>query len=291
MNFNKKSMMFYFVFWGILLFILIGFFWILLKGVRILDYRAAMAAFEILPDYSDFVRFDPAREGGHLLPNINTVALGSRHGEIIRWITNSKGFRNDQEFDYFPSPGTFRILLLGDSFVDGMRTDQKSTIGAVLEKSLNASTRTDQYKHYEVMIAGHNNPALAWYYYQEYGAKYHPHLVILGVTLANDLTWQHYKIRVFPTIDADGLLFLQFAAEQEKISVSLDLPLPQEAYTPKHALREALQNMELRFRQYLARKSLYLFGYLVPPNLMKNDKTRQIPGRRELSAKDFGLSP
>jgi len=74
-----------------------------------------------------------------------------------------------------------------------MRTDQRETIGFLLEQRLNKEACTDEIDRYEVMISGHNNPANAWYHYQEFGHRYHPHIVILGTTLGNDLTWHSYR--------------------------------------------------------------------------------------------------
>ena len=62
--------------------------------------------------------------------------LGARQGEPVRWVTNSQGFRNTQEITPLPAEDTLRVLLLGDSFIDGMRTGQQDTIGAVLERNL-----------------------------------------------------------------------------------------------------------------------------------------------------------
>ena len=42
------------------------------------------------------------------------------------------------------------------------------------------------------MISGHNNPANAWYYYQQHGRTYHPDLVILGLTIGNDFISHNY---------------------------------------------------------------------------------------------------
>ena len=78
-------------------------------------------------------RWHPRQEGGHLLPNLNmNMQGGDRSGQRVRIITNSKGFRNDREFADHVPPDTFRILFMGDSFVDGFRTDQTRTIGNVL---------------------------------------------------------------------------------------------------------------------------------------------------------------
>ncbi len=80
---------------------------------------------------------DPLREGGHLVPLLDVLARGEHRGQAVRWVTNSKGYRNDSEFAYEVPEGTYRILLMGDSYVDGFRTDQERTIGYLLERHLN----------------------------------------------------------------------------------------------------------------------------------------------------------
>jgi hypothetical protein len=96
---------------------------------RFIQTLEQKASFQQLPDYEALAQFDPEREGGHLLPNLNLDVRGEFGA--VHFITNSKGFRNTKEFDYMPSPGVSRILLLGDSYVDGMRTDQEHMLVAI----------------------------------------------------------------------------------------------------------------------------------------------------------------
>lgn len=152
--------------------------------VRMQPVRPSVSQY---PDYLELHRFDPDREGGHLLPDFNGLVTGERVDQPVGWVTNSKGFRSEREYSYQPEEGVFRVLLLGDSYDDGMRTAQGKTIGALLETALNR-VYIDEFHSTEVLISGHNNPANAWYYHQEHGRKYQPHVVILGVTLGNDLT-------------------------------------------------------------------------------------------------------
>jgi len=225
-------------------------------------------------DYDAMMRFDPSREGGHLLPGLNMLVQSEKRGQGVRVITNSKGFRNDREFDYAVPEGTLRILFLGDSFVDGMRTGQDNTIGCVLEQLLNADLKKTHspFQQVEVMIAGNNNPANAWYYYQEHGSRYHPQLVILGITLGNDITWNSYKTGMIPAGSGDGTRTLKIAPDAIQDGVAgMPLPfrkilLPKDAYSPGNSFWEKIQDKELSVRNELARKS-YWFGYGIPPEL------------------------
>jgi hypothetical protein len=98
---------------------------------------------------------------------------------------NSRGFRTE-EFAVPKSANTYRILNLGDSVVFGWEVRQEDTYGKQLERSLN---QREDGRRYEVINAG----IPAWnlesernFLLQE-GLGYQPDLVILDITLVNDI--------------------------------------------------------------------------------------------------------
>lgn len=204
-----------------------------------LTLRKHEEAVASLPDYDRVLSFDPAREGGHLLPNLDLwMQGGNRLGQRIRFVTNSKGFRNEREFPYEVPAGTFRILFSGDSYVDGMRTDQERTIGHLLEAELNRRAEPDCHARFEVLVSGHNNPANAWYHFQEHGQRYHPDLVVLGVTLGNDLTWYSYGTDMLPVTAPDGSVSLRWTGNLDPDgSARPELFLPADSYCDAETLR------------------------------------------------------
>jgi len=274
----KKRRVFYFVglLYGVAVATIVSL--LLYRFIQTLDQKAS---FQQLPDYDALVQFDPEREGGHLLPKLNLDVRGEFGA--VHFITNSRGFRNDREFDYVPSPSVYRILLLGDSYVDGMRTDQEHTIGFVLQETLNAGLGKD--RRVEVLISGHNNPANAWYYYQEHGHKYHPELVILGLTIGNDFISHNYCYGgLFPEIGENGHLLLRKAdSSLGPVSLGMLVLLPDAAYRHPHR-GEWIEDEEFRLRRWLAERSR-IFGYAIPPSLL-------IPlnRRRHVYATDVFLS-
>jgi len=155
-------------------------------------------AYISLPDYGDLHRFDPDREGGHLLPSLNLLVRTEKASESVRFITNSKGFRSEKEFS------------------------------------------------------------------QRHGYKYTPDLVLLGVTLGNDLTWNSYRSTFVPVRDAEGKLALEWthkpAQDDHK---GVDLIIPSDVYIQDESADGPLPR-ERRIRSYLAEKSI-LFGYEIPP--------------------------
>lgn len=149
-------------------------------------------------DYNEVFNQDILNEGGFLIPYQN-VSVINGYGDKVPWITNSKGFRNDKEFDYEKPPNTIRILSIGDSFTAGYRVGQPETYSYLLEKSLN---RSQDSLSFEIMIANVKNPIEGLDYLKKYGLKYKPDIILLGITLGNDLSecfihLSHYGAKKF----------------------------------------------------------------------------------------------
>ncbi len=239
-------------------------------------------------DYGDILNFDPHHfdpnhEGGHLRPNLNGWMKGETLDQPVRIITNSKGFRNSREFDYTAPPRTFRILFLGDSYVDGMRTDQDHTIGHVLEELLNRDACNDRFDRYEVMISGHNNPTNAWYYFQEFGHRYHADLVLLGVTLGNDLTWHPYQTTFKPDMDDSGDTILRHQTGGPHTKGVQDW-FPETAYLPRDQWL-LLKRIESRLRTWVHTIFPRWMGYAVAAATYPSGDER-----RHVDMQDFSTS-
>lgn len=218
-------------------------------------------------DYEQLIAADRSREGGHLLPNMDLLVIGQSRSNHVRWVTNSKGFRNTSEFTYDVPDQTFRILFMGDSYVDGFRTDQDQTIGYGLEVALQKNLCKPGIQNYQVMLSGQNNPAAAVYQYQEHGWKYNPDLVILGITVGNDITPRSYKMYFWPDGnktegDIPRLIFDSDRPAAHK--GGRDILLPEDAYTEKAPVRDFFVDLEFKARELLAAK-LPGLGDIVPP--------------------------
>jgi lysophospholipase L1-like esterase len=91
------------------------------------------------------------------------------------------------ETTYEKPTGTFRILNLGDSVTMGWGTREEDTYGQQLEQLLNG--QSGDHGRYEVINAGvpgwNLENELA--YLQAEGLKYEPDLILLDITLANDI--------------------------------------------------------------------------------------------------------
>lgn len=119
---------------------------------------------------------------------------------------NSAGLR-DREHSLKKPDGTFRILVLGDSFMEAYQVAFEESLSGLLEQSLNASGE----RSVEVVNAG----VSGWGTDDElrfltmYGLDYEPDLVLVAMTLHNDVRdnlrqWWH-------TLDADTLVALPAA--------------------------------------------------------------------------------
>jgi lysophospholipase L1-like esterase len=99
---------------------------------------------------------------------------------------NSNGLRGP-ETTYEKPPSTYRILNLGDSVVMGWGVRVEDTYGQQLESLLNKQGTGDL--RYEVINAGVPgwNLENAFAYLQAEGLKYEPDLILLDLTIANDI--------------------------------------------------------------------------------------------------------
>lgn len=211
-----------------------------------------------LPDYDVLVAYDPDRAGGHLLPDRDLLVQGERRGQGVRWRTDRHGFRIDGELTPQPAPGVERVFLLGDSYIDGMRTDQSQTIGALLQQALGTRGHAA-----EVVISGHNNPANAWYWLQTHSAAFAPQQVVLGITIGNDLVFQNLGVGVVPGPSAGEVLLLR----RDRLDGDpFRVPglLPPDAFAPPSAWGDAWDARMLATRDWLARR-LDFFAQSVPP--------------------------
>jgi hypothetical protein len=97
---------------------------------------------------------------------------------------NANGLR-DPERAYEAAPGTFRILALGDSFVEGYTVDMDRTVTQVLEKALHRPGCP-----VEVLNGGTHaySTDQEYLFYLDQGVRYSPQVVLL-FAYYNDVLW------------------------------------------------------------------------------------------------------
>jgi hypothetical protein len=119
-------------------------------------------------------------------PNFEgTIEDPSFHQELT---FNSLGM-HDTEHPLEKPPDVFRILLLGDSFVQAVQVNESETAHQVLEDYLNEQKQTGQ-PTIEVLSSGVINWGTNQHlvYYREQGHLFQPDLVLLAFYLGNDFS-------------------------------------------------------------------------------------------------------
>jgi hypothetical protein len=107
------------------------------------------------------------------------------HGEFRTVVRiNSRGL-HDVEHKITKGEGIFRVLVLGDSYIEALQVDLEQSFGRVLEQRLNTQTnRSVEVVSAGVSSWGTDNELL---YFRHEGYKYHPDLVLLAFTASNDV--------------------------------------------------------------------------------------------------------
>jgi hypothetical protein len=100
--------------------------------------------------------------------------------------TNALGFRDDREYALEKQPGTFRILVLGDSVTFGHGTLQETTYPFLLEQRLKGWRPDVRWEVWNLGVPGYNT-GQELEYLREVGESYKPDLVIVGF-YPNDFT-------------------------------------------------------------------------------------------------------
>ena len=147
-------------------------------------------------DFGDVKRLHEMGWGGYLKENFSAQVTDG-YGGKVQWTNNAAGFRSDREFPPEPRPGVLRILSLGDSFTAGYRVGQHETFSALQEQLINR-----EYGQAEVMVAEISDPANGLYYLDQFGLRWKPHIVLLGITLGNDIS------QTYLTLDPRGSYIL-----------------------------------------------------------------------------------
>lgn len=94
-----------------------------------------------------------------------------------KFVTNSQGFRSDEDFHLEKPPGTFRVIALGDSTTEGFEVRQSHTYSAVLERYLRKYGIEAQV--FNTGISGFGT-AEELIYLENEGMRYKPDAVVLG---------------------------------------------------------------------------------------------------------------
>jgi lysophospholipase L1-like esterase len=133
----------------------------------------------------NFWRTDP-ETGWSLQPGATGRWFNPPYEYDVDVAINSQGLRDVERAGYDKPDGVFRVLLLGDSYVEGLRVPLAQTFGKTLEAALNEAAPAGQ--RYEVINAGVSgwgtDQQLLWL--RSEGLKYQTDLVLLSFFPGND---------------------------------------------------------------------------------------------------------
>jgi hypothetical protein len=115
---------------------------------------------------------------------------------------NPQGLR-DRRQSFDKPAGTFRVLFLGDSFVEAVQVQQAQGVAEQLEKALNqGASRPVEVINAGVAAYGTGQELLLL---DQIGAQYHPDLVVLLFFVGNDVTNNNYRLELWGDKDSEKL--------------------------------------------------------------------------------------
>lgn len=117
------------------------------------------------------------------IPNKEGWSCGDEFKVYVK--INSKGLR-DRDYSYEKAAGTYRVLVLGDSFTAAVQVPLEETFHKQLERLLNQPNQTHPY---EVISSGVEDwgTGQELLFFMEEGYKYEPDLVLLMFYTGNDV--------------------------------------------------------------------------------------------------------
>jgi hypothetical protein len=178
---------------------------------------------------------------------------------------NSHGFR-DYERTYEKPPGVFRILVLGDSYVEALQVQLEDAFTAQLEKMLNANASS---KRFEVLALGKMGFGTADEYirYLNFGLAYDPDLVVVAFFTGNDFRnnskfLNREQVGFYYAFDRHHDLVLdQSLVDAYENKLSYPKRLFQELKTKSHLLSLISERIYLLRRQLMDIRMEEAYGY------------------------------
>lgn len=164
-------------------------------GATAIALVVAEALVRLFPSAPEQRERSPLPAAYRELPELRSVAALGRpdaHG-IFKGVlhrTNSRGARGPEYSDR-PAPGTFRIVVVGDSYTMGQGVEEQDSYAAVAESLLNE--RGDG-RRYEVINGGVAGFAIrhSMRRLERLDRPYEPHLLVYGFT-PNDILGDDYR--------------------------------------------------------------------------------------------------
>lgn len=165
---------------------------------------------------TDIYKYD-AETGLYILkPNSRLSEDRGCFNNLVR--ANSQGF-HDLEFSYAKPEDVFRIVILGDSVVEGRQVAIEKSFHYLLEEKLNRNFPKN--KRFEVLAfgIGGNGNFRNYLYLNQYALRYKPDLIILSFLAINDLR-DDYEL-ASQIFDKEGRVKTKLSEKEKLISKSV----------------------------------------------------------------------
>jgi hypothetical protein len=130
-------------------------------------------------------RADPVLLFDNAPSQVADVPIGEHAGGRYRYRTNGYGLRRDAEIAMTPAPGTFRVLMLGDSQTGGYVNNAES-FTQLLEDRWQSRARASAVEALNAGVIGYA-PQQEYLWYLERGRPLRPDLVVLSLYVGNDV--------------------------------------------------------------------------------------------------------
>jgi len=177
---------------------------------------------------------------------------------------NSHGFR-DYERTYEKPAGVFRILVLGDSYIEALQVQLEDSFTALLEKILNAHASSPQF---EVLALGQSGFGTAEEFvrYLNFGLAYNPDLVVVAFLTGNDFQdnsrfLNRESVGFYFSFDhSHNLVLDRSLIDGYESSLTLPKRIFQELKTKSHLLALISERIYLLRRQLLETRMEEAYG-------------------------------
>ena len=168
-------------------------------------------------------------------------AFGFVIGERVMWLNiNSDGLR-DREHDRVKPPGTVRIAVLGDSYMEAANVPMKQMFTSQLEARLAGCRPAAEVINFGVTAYGITQE---WLTYRLHATKYQPAIVVLAIYTANDM----FDTLAFPGTPADtGLPYPVAPIEQRKPEPEIEATLLPWYQHLRLAITDRVETMKLLY--------------------------------------------
>jgi hypothetical protein len=162
----------------------------------------------VLTDVQPPLKVRDAEIGQRYLRSFEAETFVPEAGRVVAHRFNREGFRGPDR-PLRKEPGARRIAVLGDSLIAAMAVDERDTLVAILERSLQASHPESRWEVMNFGISG-ASPGQELALYRAVVWRYAPDLVLLAFYVGNDLTDASTRLsnnpRIYFDVDENGEL-------------------------------------------------------------------------------------